>query len=173
MVWSNGLFERMKPEKAHYVVATAIIVKDNKYLLLKRAPFEKAYPNKWTVPGGKLERKDYEEKQKDSEDAWYHIGEKLVEREVMEEAGIGIRDIKYVTSLTFIRPDNIPVVVLSYFAYHDQGDVSLNDGSHTEHAWVSLKEAKTYDLIPGIYEELEMVDHHLKGNTIGRWKKSE
>ena len=162
----------MKPEKAHYVVATAIIVKDGKYLLLKRSPHETVYPNAWTVPGGKLERKDYESKPKDSEDAWYGIGEQVVEREVMEEAGVTIKEIKYVTSLTFIRPDNIPVVVLSYFALHHKGEVALNDGSHTEYAWVTLEEAKGYDLIPGIYEEIEMVDHHLKGNPFGTWKKS-
>ena len=162
----------MKPEKAHYVVATAIIVKNGKYLLLKRSAHETAYPSKWTVPGGKLERKDYENKPKDSEDAWYYVGERLVEREVMEEAGITIKDIRYLTSLSFIRPDNIPVVILSYFAYHDKGQVSLQDKSHTEYAWVTLQEAKKYELIPGIYEEIEMVDHHLKGNPIGTWKKS-
>lgn len=162
----------MKPEKAHYVCATAIIIKNGKYLLLKRALHEKVYPNLWTVPGGKLERKDYEHKPKDSEDAWYGVGERLVEREVMEEAGITIKDIKYATSLIFIRPDNIPVVVLSYFAYHDSGEVQLLDKSHTEHAWVTLEEAKNYELIPGIYEEIEMVDHHLKGNAMGKWKKS-
>ena len=161
----------MKPEKAHYVVATAIIVRDGKYLLLKRASNEKAYPNMWTVPGGKLERTDYEGKQKDSEDAWYNMGERLVEREVMEEAGITIKNIKYLTSLTFIRPDNIPALVLSYFADHHQGDVSLNDGSHTEHRWVTADEAKEYDLIPGIYEEIEMVDNHLKGKPMSNWKR--
>ena len=115
MVWNYGL-ATMKPEKAHYVVATAIIVKDSKFLLLKRANHEKVFPGRWTVPGGKLERDDYENKPKDSEDAWYHIGEKLVEREVMEEAGIKVKDVKYATSLVFMREDNIPVVVLSYFA---------------------------------------------------------
>ncbi|MEK6905148.1 MAG: NUDIX domain-containing protein [Nanoarchaeota archaeon] len=162
----------MKPEKAHYVVATAIIVKEGKYLLLKRSSTETAYPNCWTVPGGKLERRDYENKPKDSEDAWYYIGEKLVEREVMEEAGITIKNIRYATSLTFIRPDNIPVVILSYFAQYDGGEVSLQDKSHTEYAWVTVEEAKGYNLIPGIYEEIEMVDHHLKGNPLGTWKKS-
>lgn len=162
----------MKPEKAHYVVATAIIVKEGKYLLLKQSPHETAYPGMWTVPGGKLERKDYESKPKDSEDARYYVGEKLVEREVMEEAGIKIKDIKYATSLSFIRPDNIPVVILSYFAHYDEGEVSLQDQSHTDYTWVTVEEAKGYDLIPGIYEEIEMVDHHLKGNPLGKWKKS-
>ena len=32
----------------------AIIVKDGKYLIAKRADYEKAFPGLWTVPGGKL-----------------------------------------------------------------------------------------------------------------------
>ena len=31
-------------EKKHFVVATGIIVKDNKYLIVKRAGWEKAIP---------------------------------------------------------------------------------------------------------------------------------
>lgn len=46
-------------QKAHYIVATAIIIKDGKYLITKRAPWEKAFPNYWSVPGGKLEMNDY------------------------------------------------------------------------------------------------------------------
>ena len=46
------------PEKAHYVVATGIIVKDGKFLIAKRSEKEKRWPGRWTVPGGKLEKKD-------------------------------------------------------------------------------------------------------------------
>jgi len=49
--------------KAHYVVVTCIIVKDGKFLITKRAPTEKAFPNQWTVPGGKLEASDYQNQQ--------------------------------------------------------------------------------------------------------------
>ena len=50
------------PEKTHYVVATCILVKDGKFLIAKRAPTEKAFPNQWTVPGGTLEASDYKKK---------------------------------------------------------------------------------------------------------------
>lgn len=47
--------------RLHFVVATAIIVQAptaaaqgrGRYLIAKRAPHEKAFPDKWTVPGGK------------------------------------------------------------------------------------------------------------------------
>jgi len=48
----NNMYD---PQKAHYLVVTGILIKDNKFLITKRAPTEKAFPNQWTVPGGKLE----------------------------------------------------------------------------------------------------------------------
>ena len=136
----------MDPNKAHYVTATAIIVKNGKFLITKRSSSEKAFPNLWTVPGGKLEKNDYIKKPKDTEDCWYNAIENLLKREVKEETNLEIKNIKYLTSLTFIRPDNIPVVVLSFFADYHQGEVKLSQ-ELTEHAWVTLKEAKNYELI--------------------------
>ena len=42
------------------------LVKDGMYLIAKRAEWEKAFPGKWTVPGGKLEVLDYSLNQKDT-----------------------------------------------------------------------------------------------------------
>lgn len=42
------------PNKAHDVVVTGIIVNNGKFLIAKRSPTEKAFPNQWTVPGEKL-----------------------------------------------------------------------------------------------------------------------
>lgn len=155
----------------HYVVVTGIVVKDGKYLIAKRAEYEKAFPGFWTVPGGKLEQKDYKEKKQDTDAGqWYNIVEDLLRREVMEEVGLEIDKIQYLTSLTFIRPDNIPAFVLSMFAAYKSGEVNLGEGI-TDYAWVTLEEAKSYRLIPGIYEELVMLDKHLKGEKIGGWKK--
>lgn len=152
----------MDPNKAHYVVATAIIIKDGKYLITKRSPKEMAFPNRWTVPGGKLELKDYKDKPKDTASHWYNVLENLLKREVIEETSLEIRNIRYLTSLTFIRPDDIPVLVLSFFADHKKGDVQLSQDL-VDYAWVTLGQAKRYDLIEGIYEELEMLENKLKG----------
>ena len=160
----------MDLNKAHYVVATAIIIKDKKYLITKRSEREKVFPGLWTVPGGKLELDDYKKRTKDTEDCWYNIFEHLVRREVMEETGLKIKNIKYLTSLSFIRPDNIPTVVVSFFADYDSGEVNLCSDL-IDFAWVDLNESKNYDLIGGIYEELEMLDNLLKGKQDHEWKK--
>ena len=144
----------MDPNKAHYVVVTGIVIKDGKYLITKRASHEKVWPDKWTVPGGKLEVDDYSKREKDTSDHWYNVCETVLKREIKEETDLEVRDMGYVTSLAFVRPDNIPAVVISLFAYHKEGDVNLSKDM-SDHAWVTLEEAKNYDLIPGIYEEIE------------------
>lgn len=156
--------------KAHYISATGIIIKEGKYLITKRAGNLKAFPNMWTVPGGKLELNDYKDKPKDTSQHWYNILENLLRREIKEEVGIEVKNIKYLTSMTFIRPDGIPALIISLFADHYNGEIKLNE-ELVDYAWVGLREAKNYPLIEGIYEELEMLDKHLKGENIGEWGK--
>jgi 8-oxo-dGTP pyrophosphatase MutT (NUDIX family) len=158
------------PQKAHYLVVTGILAKDGKFLITKRAPTEKAFPNQWTVPGGKLELDDYVKRPKDTSAHWYNIFEDLLKREVMEEVGVNIKNIRYLTSLSYIRSDNIPTIIVSLFADPDDGEIKLCSAL-TEYAWVTLEEAKNYELIEGIYEELEMLDRFLKGESAGTWRK--
>ena len=156
--------------KAHYIAATGIIIKEGKFLTTKRAPTEKAFPNQWTVPGGKLELKDYSSRPKDTSSHWYNVFENLVKREIEEETGLKVKNIRYLTSMSYIRDDGIPTIIVSLFADHAEGDVKLCPAL-TGHAWVTLEEAKNYELIEGIYEELEMLDKHLKGQALDEWKK--
>lgn len=144
--------------RLHFVVATAIVVRDGKFLIVKRASHEKAFPNKWSVPGGKLVLHEYQHLPKTGALApqWYNVVDWVLRKEVREEAGLEIEKPKYLCDLVFIRPDGFPVVTLSYWALHKDGEVKL-DRSHTDYAWVSLEEAKGYDLIEGIWDELEQV----------------
>ena len=158
-------------DKLHYVVVTGIVIKDGKFLITKRSPIEKAFPNMWTLPGGKLEFNDYSKKKKDTSSHWYNILENLLRREVKEETGLDIKNIKYLTNLTFVRPDNIPVVVISLYADHAKGDVTLNEES-VDYAWITLEEAKKYELIEGIYGELKMMNRVLNGEQIEEWNKN-
>ncbi|MBS3078584.1 NUDIX domain-containing protein [Candidatus Pacearchaeota archaeon] len=147
--------------KLHYVVVTGILVKGDKYLIAKRADWEKAFPNRWTVPGGKLEVLDYALREKDTEHHWYNIFENLLKREIMEEVGLEIKNIGYVTSMVYIRSDNIPCLVVSLCAEPINEEVKLCNAL-TEYAWVDLQEARNYDLIEGIYDELVVLDNYLK-----------
>jgi len=157
--------------QVHYITATVILVnKDGKYLIAKRADWEKAFPGKWTVPGGKLEVLDYALRQKDTSEHWYNIVENLCKKEVMEEVGLEFKNLNYVTSLVYIRPDNIPSLIISLWA-ESVGEVIKLCSALTEYKWVNLEEAKNYDLIDGIYEELEILDKKLRTGQNQEWEK--
>lgn len=156
--------------KAYYVVATCIIIKNGKFLITKRASKEKAFPNQWTVPGGKLEVSDYINRKKETSQQWYNVLENLARREIFEETGLQIKSIRYLVSLVYIRPDNIPTLVVSMYANYGSGEVKLSPDL-TEYAWVTLEEAKNYQLIEGIYEELETLDKILKTGKFQEWNK--
>ena len=59
--------------------------------------------------------------------------------------------------LTFIRPDGIPVIVFSYFAKYISGKIQLDEDA-VDFRWVTVKEAKKYDLIEGIWGEIRDVE---------------
>jgi 8-oxo-dGTP diphosphatase len=157
-------------ENMHYVAATGIIVKDGKYLLTKRALSKKAFPGKWTVPGGNLEVLDYINDTKDTKEHWYNVIKKTLRREIKEEVGLDIKNIGYLTSMTLIKSDGFPMLILSYYADYSHGEVKLNEES-CDYSWVTLEEAKNYDLIEGIYEELVMLDRLLKEKKLYEWAK--
>ena len=158
--------------QAHYVVVTGILVKDGKFLITKRAGWEKAFPNRWTVPGGKVKVLDYTLRQKDTAHHWYNVLEEGLAREISEEVGLEIKHIGYVTSMVYVRDDQIPCMIVSLYAEpKEDKEIKLCDAL-TEYAWVSLEESKKYDLIEGIYDELAILDKHLKeGEKIDGWAK--
>lgn len=149
----------IKDKELHRITTTCIIYNsDKKYLVTKRSPNKKVHPNKWTVPGGGLSVDDYINRPQTHGNAgWYGAIEQALLREIKEEVNVEIGKASYLLDLTFIRPDGIPVLVLSYYAPYISGEVKLDEDA-VEYAWVTLEQAKEIDLIPGIYEEIQEVD---------------
>ncbi|QQG43098.1 MAG: NUDIX domain-containing protein [Candidatus Daviesbacteria bacterium] len=154
----------------HEVAITAIIHRGPKYLIIQRSRSKKRFPTKWTVPGGKLETSDYTSLPKDTKDYWYNVLEKTLRREVKEEVGIEIKDVEYLTSLATVHQDGAPSLVISCLAKYKKGKVKLQPEEADDFAWVTLKEARKYDLIDGIYEELVMAERKLSGKS-AIWKR--
>ena len=156
----------------HRITSTAIIYKNKKYLLIKRSLAKKTFPGKWTVPGGGLEVDDYISTPKTTSDHWYFAIENSLRREIKEEVNLEVGKLKYLLDITFIRPDGLPVVILSFYAPYKSGKIKL-DEDNINFAWVTYKEAKKYDLVEGLLEEIEMVEKILSGvNENGvRYKK--
>lgn len=124
----------------------------------------------WTVPGGKLETDDYINLPKDTEHYWYNVLERVLKREVLEEVNVEIKNIEYVTSLATVHKDGAPSLVVSCTADYDTGEVKLQEREADKFEWISLEEAKNYDLIDGIYDELVMADNQRKG-TKSEWAR--
>jgi 8-oxo-dGTP pyrophosphatase MutT (NUDIX family) len=143
------------------IATTAIIFnREGKMLITKRADHKKQWPGKWTVPGGGLETDDFTSLQPSHQgdtDQWYGVVANATRREVLEETGLQVHRLWLVTDLAFIRADNIPVLVLSWAGdLVGDPDLVVYDEDTVDHAWVDLAEASHYDLIDGIYSELEM-----------------
>jgi 8-oxo-dGTP diphosphatase len=154
----------IKDKELHRVVSTAIIYKENKYLLIRRSLKKKVFPGKWTVPGGGLEVDDYINTPKTTKDHWYFAIGNSLRREVKEECNLEVGKIKYLLDIVFIRPDGIPVIILSFYCPYKAGEVKLDEDS-IDFAWVTYEEAKKYDLVEGLLEEIKMVDKILKGEN--------
>ncbi|MFH0852338.1 MAG: NUDIX domain-containing protein [bacterium] len=160
----------MENKELHRIASTAIIVKDGpstgsgqaKYLITRRSLQKKAFPGKWHVPGGGLETDDYINTPADKANQWYFALTKSLRREIKEEVNLELKNLNYLLDLTFVRPDGIPVLVLSFWAYYKSGRIKLDD-DNIDYKWVTLKEARDYNLIAGILGEIEMVDKLLKG----------
>lgn len=142
----------MIDDNKFYVSVTAIVFnRDGKVLLTRRNKNKKKWPGKWTVPGGRVERSDFLGTPTTTNSQWYHVLVNAVKREVLEETGLQAVDVKFLCDLAI--PDTI---IISFVAETFDGYdvVKLQEEETDAYAWVDLEEAKDYDLIEGIYEEL-------------------
>lgn len=155
--------EKAKKDKLFYFVANVVVYRDSdkKCLILKRSDREIAHPGRYGVIGGKLEWGDMPVENPDHINGdildYNDMIERLLVREAMEEAGIEIfSEIRYINSKTFIRPDEVPVVLVKFTAKYKSGDIVLEDGAFTDYAWVDEVEVKNYECIDGIAEEVAL-----------------
>ncbi len=153
--------DNAKKDKLFYFVANVVVYResDKRCLILKRDEREKVHPGRYGVVGGKLEWKDLpiENPTRVNGDVldYEYAVENLLARETMEEAGVEIYpELKYINSVSFIRPDETPVVVVKFAAKYKSGDVVLEKGAFTDFKWVNAEEVKEYECIDGIREEV-------------------
>ncbi len=127
--------------KKHIVAITAIVKFGDKFLILKRNPHEIAYPGKWTVPGGKMERGE--------------IVMDALKREIKEETGLEIEDKKkFLRDYTFVRPDGHNVIGLVFLVDALSDEIILNE-DFDDFKWILPAELKDYDHIEGIKYDIK------------------
>ena len=152
--------EEAKTNKLFYFVVTSVIYhpQKKKCLILQRSQKEVAHPGLWGVSGGKLEWEDLENnpitRMNHDIPNWQGLVEKLIEREAKEESGLEVEDPRYLESVVFIRPDNVPVVCMQFAVKYKSGEVRIPP-EFDDFAWVDGEEVKNYECIQGIPEEVE------------------
>jgi len=154
--------QNAKENKLFYFVANVVVFResDGRCLILKRSDREKVHPGKYAMPGGKLEwdQLDITNPTRLNGDVldYENAVEELLRREVKEEAGLEIeRRLRYINSVAFVRPDEIPVILVKFAAKYRSGEVQLEEDAFSDHAWVNEEEVKNYECIQGIVEEVE------------------
>ncbi|MEK7507586.1 MAG: NUDIX domain-containing protein [Patescibacteria group bacterium] len=153
--------ERAKQDKLFYFVANVVVYRpsDGRCLILKRSEKEKVHPGRWCAIGGKLEWGDMDISRPTRLNGdvldFENAVERLLAREAKEEAGIEIEQgLSYLNSVAFVRPDEVPVVLVKFAARYKNGDVVVEKDAFADCAWVNNEEAQRYPCIDGITEEI-------------------
>ncbi len=156
--------EQAKPNKLFYIVPNAIVYRpsDRRCLLLKRSQTEKVFPGKWATTGGKLEHADFDMTKPDRILAGDMVNfvnpiGKLLQREIREEADIKVAEAMIYTgkNILAVRPEGIPLLFMLFVATYKSGVVKPEPGAFTDFAWVNAREAKQYDCVEGVPEEIK------------------
>jgi len=141
------------------VSATVIVIsRDNKALIVQRPP-DKAFPNLWTVAGGKLQDTDGDLV---SDDFRYNSVEYCARRELFEETGIKIHfkdhPLHYLCSITTIWGDTRRVI-LSFYVVLDKNakDVKITLTENQAYCWIEDYMIDSYGFIPDIGGEIKEV----------------
>ena len=100
---------------------SAIISKDDKILIIQRSETEDMFPGFWGIPGGTMEISD-----KSIEDC--------LRREIMEEVGVEIGNIQFLTS-----ENSNGKIYIKFTALYVKGEIHALDGVASVN-WLGLNE---------------------------------
>ena len=110
-------------------VVAALIKKDDKVLIAKRATGDSNVYGKWEFPGGKLEVNETEKQ--------------AIEREIKEEFEMDIKAKKFIINNICEYPTRT-IDLRLYECDYISGNFKLHD--HLEYAWVKIDQLLSYDL---------------------------
>ena len=123
----------------------ALIIKNNKLLIIKKSAKDINSPNQWEVPGGRKQ-----------------VGENLEQhiiREVKEEVGLYIQPKEIFDMWEFSIPVNnekTTVVAIARFCELTNDTIVITEDEIDNYKWVAIDEKLLdYNLIPGIRKTIE------------------
>lgn len=108
---------------------------DSKFLVLKRSETDDWMPNKWSLPGGNIEKGE--------------TPEIAFMREVKEESGLNITKAKHL----FNKLENNYNIyfMASFLENNDSVKISFE---HNDFKWVRLSEVKNMDCVPNLFNDI-------------------
>lgn len=112
-------------------VVAALICKDNKILIARRATGDPNVLGKWEFPGGKVEANESEEA--------------AIEREIKEEFELTVKTKRFLINNICEYPEK-KIDLRLYECEYLSGEFCLHD--HFEYKWVELTKLIDFDLAP-------------------------
>lgn len=128
------------PPYWYIVNVEAIIVKEDRYLMVTRGEQESHAPGVLTVPGGKVENAGQAS----------NILEATLLREIAEEVDIQVDDeVQYLESKAFIADDGDPVIDIVFLCRYKQGVPRIASPDEiADLQWLTAEEAFNHPKVP-------------------------
>lgn len=133
----------MNMEKKMYLAVKAIIEKEGKILIIKRAGSEDCFKEMWDIPGGGMK--------------FGETPEEALKREVKEETNLEIEIVKPVRIWTFFKNNkNTQVIGVTMLCKYKDGRVKLGE-EHVDFKWIKPEEIENYNIHEGIKKDVKTV----------------
>jgi NADH pyrophosphatase NudC (nudix superfamily) len=134
------------------------IYKSEKWLLIRRSEKEEHAGGLLSLVGGKVEK----------EGTSSDILEKTLKREITEEVGIEVSNLRYVNSSSFVTDSGINVVDIVFLCDHELGEAFAKSTDEVDEViWMTTQQILNNSDLP-IYlkENIKLAEKLLKNNTV-------
>lgn len=134
------------------------IYKSEKWLLIRRSEKEEHAGGSLSLVGGKVEK----------EGTSSDILEKTLKREITEEVGIEVSNLRYVNSSSFVTDSGINVVDIVFLCDHESGEAFANSPDEVDEViWMTTQQILNNSNLP-IYlkENIKLAEKLVNNNTV-------
>ncbi|AMQ06600.1 NUDIX hydrolase [Sporosarcina psychrophila] len=134
------------------------IYKNKKWLLIRRSEKEEHAGGSLSLVGGKVEK----------EGTSSDILEKTIIREIAEEVGIEVSNLRYVNSSSFVTDSGINVVDIVFLCDHESGEAFAKSPDEVDDViWMTTQQILNNSNLP-IYlkENIKLAEKLVNNNTV-------